>query len=97
MLDKCNRLELEKLLQLKHILKGRSDWFRHPIDVVSYILHPLWRSESDTISPDLVFPKLIDQNAIDDELLQFLHKGPFGREAALVGDAMLCASEFHFH
>jgi hypothetical protein len=50
--------------------------------MVTFILHPLWRKVDGFVTPELhegwvsyiatIFPTMVDQNAIEDELLQFL-------------------------
>jgi len=68
--------------------------------VVAFILHPLWKKEDGFVTPKLhegwvsytvaIFFTMVDQNAIEDELLQFFRKErQFARKAVLFRDPML--------
>jgi hypothetical protein len=64
--------------------------------MVAFILHPLWRKEDGFVTPELhegwvsyivtiFLTTTVNQNAIEDELLQFLRKeGQFASEAILL-------------
>jgi len=77
-------LSAYQLLDVRQQWLHQWEWFYQPIHVVAFILHLLWRKEDGFVTPKLhegwisymatIFPTIIDQNAIEDELLQFLRK-----------------------
>jgi hypothetical protein len=77
-------LSAYQLLDVRQQWLHQWEWFHQPIHVVAFILHLLWRKEDGFVTLELhegwisyiatIFLTIIDQNAIEDELLQFLQK-----------------------
>jgi hypothetical protein len=71
----------DQLLDVRQQWLHQWEWFHRPIHVVAFILHHLWRKEDGFVTPKLhegwvsyivaIFFTTVDQNAIEDELLQF--------------------------
>ncbi len=84
----------DQLLDVRQQWLHQWEWFHRPIHVVAFILHPLWRKEDGFMTPKLhegwisyivtIFLTMVDQNAIEDELLQFFWKeGQFAKKVVL--------------
>lgn len=68
--------------------------------MVAFIVHPLLRKEDGSMTPKLhegcvsyivaIFPTMVDQNVIENELLQIFQKeGQFARKLVLFQELML--------
>jgi hypothetical protein len=94
-----NKLSVEQLQVIQRWTLCR-EWFHCPKNIVAHILHPLWHHSLGNISPKLqegwtsylniYCHDPTDENALDDELLNFLWKErPFAREAVNLRNLML--------